>query len=147
MPKELIAVQLPQVAYQKLKRAADLTYRSVDEMLLNTINAALVAPSDLPPDLANELAALHFFSDEALWAAAQPTLSPAAQYRLQQLNHHAGEQPLTEAESKEQKTLLESYHHSVLRRAQALAILTQRGHTIPRTSPNQGLFDDEIPHP
>lgn len=78
------------------------------------------------------LAAMHLLSDQALWSAAQPALSQAEQHRLRQLNHAAGERDLTAAEGEEQTALLESYHISVLRRAQALAILTQRGHEIPR---------------
>ena len=65
----------------------------------------------------------------------QPSLSPAEAARLKQLNHAAGERSLTQAEVSEQAALLEAYHLSVLRRAQALAILAQRGHAIPyRTS-------------
>ena len=65
----------------------------------------------------------------------QPSLSPAEAARLKQLNHAAGERSLTQAEVSEQAALLEAYHLSVLRRAQALAILVQRGHAIPyRTS-------------
>jgi len=65
----------------------------------------------------------------------QPSLSPAEAARLKQLNHAAGERSLTQAEVSEQAALLEACHLSVLRRAQALAILAQRGHAIPyRTS-------------
>jgi len=85
----------------------------------------------LPTDLTNELAAMHLLSDEALWAAAHPSLSPAEQFRLSQLNHKAGERPLSKAEEAEQEHLLAAYHRSVLRRAKALAILTQRGHPLP----------------
>jgi hypothetical protein len=93
-----------------------------------------------PPDLSNELAAMHFFSDEALWAAAQPSLSPAEQVRLSQLNHTAGERSLTPAEDAEHEHLLIAYHRSVLRRAKALAILSQRGHPLlpePELSPDE----------
>jgi hypothetical protein len=74
---------------------------------------------------------MYLFSDEALWAAAQSSLSPAEQLRLRQLNRKAGERPLTDAEKAEQEKLLAAYHRSVLRRAKALAILAQRGHHLP----------------
>jgi hypothetical protein len=41
---------------------------------------------------------MHLLSDEALWAAAQPTLSPAQRLRLEQLNHIAGARELTKQE-------------------------------------------------
>lgn len=131
MIENTVTVQLPQSTYRKLQKAAELTYRSVDELLDVTVNAALPAPTNLPDDLANELAAMHLLSDAALWAATQPSLSPAEQSRLEQLNHIGGERELTSAETQEQSSLLKSYHRSMLRRAQAFAILAQRGHTLP----------------
>jgi hypothetical protein len=134
MSEKTVTVELPESTFRKLKRAAELTYRSVDEILVSAINATLIAPPDLPSELAEELAALHVLSDEALWAATQPSLSSAEQHRLRQLNHHAGERPLTQAEQTEQEDLLGAYHRSVLRRAQSLAILAQRGHQMTQTT-------------
>ncbi len=138
MQEKTVTVELPESAFRRLKRASELTYRPVNEILVSAINAALIAPPNLPIELAEELGALNLLSDEALWATAQPSFSPTEQYRLQQLNHAAGERVLTEAETTEQETLLESYHRSMLRRAQSLAILTQRGHRIdPLQPPDQ----------
>jgi len=128
-------VCLPRPIFLKIERAAELTYRSVEEVLVAAVNAALVEPSGLPADLGDELAAMNLFSDEALWAAANPSLSPAEQLRLSQLNHRAGERPLTPAEEAEQEHLLTAYHQSVLRRAQALATLSQRGYDVKAVSP------------
>jgi hypothetical protein len=125
-----VSIQVPESAFRKLQRAAQLTYRSVDEILVGAIETSLPTPSDLAPETADDLAAMRLLSDEALWAAAQPSLSPAEQARLQQLNRLAGERPLSTAEQAEHEALLEAYHHAVLRRAQALAILTHRGHSI-----------------
>ena len=130
MAEKTIAVYVPESAYRKLQRAAELTYRSVDEILVSTIESSLPAPPNIPPELAEELAAMHLFSDDALWAVARPSLSQAEQARLAQLNQTAGERPLTSAETAEQKDLLFAYHRSMLRRAQALAILAKRGHPI-----------------
>lgn len=146
MPEKSITVNLPEPAFRKLQRAAELTYRSVDEILASTINATLVAPPDLPPELADELAAMHLLNDDALWAAVEPSLSPAEQRRLEQLNHAACERPLTEAEAQEQAALLKAYHRSVLRRAQALAILVQRGHPISPDNLSPDAFDGDTPN-
>jgi len=131
MTTQTVSVGLPRSVFLKLERAAELTHRTIEDVLVTTVNAALVEHPDLPTDLANELSAMHLFSDEALWAATHPRLSPAEQVRLSQLNHKAGERPLTQAEVAEQEHLLTAYHHSVLRRAKALAILAQRGHPLP----------------
>ena len=131
MTMQTVSIELPRSVFLKLKRAAELTHRSVGEVLVATVNVALVEPPGLPVDLAHELAAMPLLSDEALWAAVHPSLSPAEQFRLSQLNHKAGERPLAKAEEAEQEHLLAAYHRSVLRRAKALAILTQRGHPLP----------------
>ena len=70
-------------------------------------------------------------SDAALWAASESSLSPAQQRRLRQLNHAGGERALTLAERAEQTHLLDLYQRSVLRRAQALALLAYRGYDLP----------------
>ena len=77
-----------------------------------------------------ELAAMQLFSDTALRAAVEPSLSPAEQWRLHHLNATAGERELTSAEKDEQQALIAAYNRSVLRRAKALAILAQRGHDL-----------------
>ena len=140
MTVQTVSVGLPKSVFLKLERAAQLTRRSVEDVLISTVNAALVESPNLPAELTNELAAMHLFSDEALQAAAQPSLSPSEQLRLSQLNDLAGERPMTQAEAAEQADLLAAYHRSVLRRAKALAILAQRGHPLPAASESP---DDE----
>jgi hypothetical protein len=144
MTTQTVSVQVPEPIFRKLKRAADVTCRPVEEVLAATLNAALPEPSGLPPELADELASMHLFSDDALWAATEPSLSPTEQRRLGQLNRIAGQRPLTKAEEAEQEQLLAAYHRSVLRRAQALAILAQRGHPIPIETELQAAGDDSI---
>lgn len=143
--EQTLTVRLPASVVAKLRRAAALTYRSVDDIVASTVDAALAEPPSVPEELAAEFAAMHLFSEQALQAAAQPSLSPAELHRLRQLNHAAGERSLTQAEAAEHTSLLAAYHYSVLRRAQALAILAQRGHEIPyRTSIETGADDDSL---
>lgn len=130
MSEKTVTIELPESLFRKLQRAAELTYRPLDEVLASTLNALLVAPPGLPTALADELAAMHVLSDDALWSATRPSLAAAEQHRLQQLNHAAGERSLTQAEQAEQTALIHAYQRSLLRRAQALAILAQRGYRL-----------------
>jgi hypothetical protein len=91
----MIPVQLPESLFQRLKRVAELTHRSVEEIAATTLEAALPLASDVPPEIANELTAMHLFSDEALWAATAPCLSPTEETRLTQLNSAAAARALT----------------------------------------------------
>ncbi len=75
---------------------------------------ALEPESDLPPDLANEIAAMALFTDDALWSASETSLSPAQQHRLRQLTQSSQERRLTDVESSELESLLEQYHNRIL---------------------------------
>src|SRR5262245_54584944 len=109
MAATTIAVHIPESLFHKLKRAADLTHRSVEDVTVTSLEAALPVAPDLPLDIANELTAMHLFSDEALWVATAPSFSPTEEYRLAQLNAAAGERALTQAEAAEQQSLIVSY--------------------------------------
>ncbi len=127
---QTISVQIPEPIFRRLRRMAEITNRSVEDVLATTVSVALPPDMDLPADLADELAAMTMFSDDALWVATKTSLSPAQQRRLSQLTHAGGSRKLTTAESSELTHMLESYDRSVLRRAKALAILAHRGYEI-----------------
>lgn len=130
MLEQTISITLPDATLRKLRRVAEVSYRSIDELLASIIDTTFVTPSNIADDIAGEIAAMRLFSDSALWAAAQSSLSMAQQMRLAQLNQFAGERKLTKAELAEQLFLLDQYRRAVLRRGQALALLKQRGHAI-----------------
>jgi len=130
MASDTVSVELPTAVFLKLQRAADLTRRSLEQVLVSTINAALISSPDLPAELADELAAMRLLSDNALQAASYPSISSADQERLNHLNQTAQSRTLTTSEFREQEELLFSYHRSILRRAQALAILQERGYPV-----------------
>ena len=146
MSIERITVTLPEsiCRRRRLQRAAQLTFHSVDEVITKMVNLTLKSPPDLPPDLADELAAMALFTDEALWAAAESSLSPAHQRRLSQLIEASKEGNLIAAQSAELEHLLELYDRAVLRRAHVLAILSQRGYQISeRTEWQDSDYDNE----
>ena len=131
MSSGMIPVSLPEALVRRLRRAADLTHRTVEDIAASSLAAVLPPAPDLPEEIADELAAMHLLSDAALWTAVEPSLPRNAEARLHHLNAAAGESHLTAAERAEQAALLAAFHRSVLRRAQALAILAQRGHALP----------------
>jgi hypothetical protein len=126
MLEKTITVTLPEATVHRLEQAAEKSHRSLDEILATTIDTVLA----ISPQLANEWAAMHLLSDDALWQATQPVLTQLEQDRLHELNHVAGERDLTEPEKQEQLDLLEVYQQSIVRRSQAIAILKLRGHSI-----------------
>lgn len=125
-----VSIEVPEPLFRRLQHIAQATHRSVEDVLVTTVNVALPLASNLPPELADELAAMSLYNDEALWATAASALAPAQSKRLHQLSAAAGSRELTAAEDKELATLLAAYDRAVLLRAQALALLAQRGYDI-----------------
>lgn len=133
MSANTITVTIPERLYRRLQTVANNTNRAISDILIDSVEAMLpVTDADavLPPEIADELAAMRLFSDEALWTATKPTLSPEQQARLSELTRRQGEKVLTLTEQNELDHLLAEYDRSVLRRAQALALLSMRGHPL-----------------
>jgi hypothetical protein len=127
---EMMTIKVPKPLFERLERMAELSHRPVAEYIIQSLDLAALPP-EASPELQAELASMIHLADRALWDAAQPSLSPAEDSRLRQLNHVAGERELTLDEQKELDGLLEKYRASILRRARAFAILRMRGFAIP----------------
>lgn len=142
MKTQTITLTLPESTFRRLQQAAKLTFSSLEDILLSMINKTLGKPAGLPADLtdglsdelADELAAMALLTDEALWAAAESSLSVAQERRMSQLTQASKERALTPTESAELSHLLELYDQAVLRRAYILALLNQRGYNLPSQS-------------
>lgn len=124
------SVTIPEHVFQKIVTVATATQRTVDDVISSTVNATYTAPDGIPLTLANELASMQQMKDQDLWDAIKPVMTAEQQERLNELNELAGEETLSSSELNEKDDLVMLYHHSVLRRAQAIAILTLRGYTI-----------------
>jgi hypothetical protein len=129
-----VTVSIPDRLYRRLESIARATHREVADVLIASVEATLPinsADADLPAEVADELAAMRLFSDEALWVATKPTLSASQQAQLNKLTEAQGTRDLTASEQDELEKLLAEYDRSILRRAQALALLSLRGHDLP----------------
>ncbi len=134
MSTNTVIVTIPERLYRRLQAVAKHTNRAISDVLIDSAETLLPienADTALPAEVVDELAAMRLFSDEALWQATEPTLSPEQQARLSELTKLQGERTLTPAEQNELTKLLAEYDRSVLHRAQALALLSVRGHTLP----------------
>lgn len=125
-----LSIKLPEDVFQKLQRAADLTQRTVEDVIVNTVNATFVAPPNLSSPIADELAIMHQMKDETLWEMIPPSVTAQQRKRLEELSEVSEQRPLSPDEIDEQLALLEAHHYSILRRAQAITILTLRGHSV-----------------
>jgi uncharacterized protein YnzC (UPF0291/DUF896 family) len=66
----------------------------------------------------------------ALWRAARATLPESQRERLEALHVKQQREGLTAAEQEEEEALLALYRQTILTRAQAAALLKQRGYDV-----------------
>ena len=139
----MVSIEVPEPVYRRLQHIAETTHRSVEDVLVSTVNVVLPVESGLPDDVSAELAAMSMFSDDALWAAVESALSAAERTRLGQLNDIADDRSLTPAERHELNGLLSRYDYAVLRRARALALLTHRGYDVSASLDHVDVSEDD----
>ena len=128
---ETVTVKLPIPIYRRLKRVAEITYRSVEDLLASTVDAALPLDPNLPSDVADDVAAMALMNDDALMAASEVLHHAGAAATPATIDRVRRTARLSTSEEAELAHLLELYNRSVLRRAKALAILSQRGYQLP----------------
>jgi predicted transcriptional regulator len=127
---QTVSIELPEPIFRRLQHIAEVTHRSVEDVLATIVNAALPQTVGAPAEVADELAAMTLFSDAALWTAAKTTFGAEDQHRLDELTQDGAARPLTEVQAAELTELIDAYDRAVLRRAKALALLAQRGYNI-----------------
>jgi len=124
-----VTLQLPAPLYRQLERRAEQTQRTVEAELLDVV-ATAVAADELPPDLAEAITPLAMLDDEVLWRAAQSRLPAEDAEQLESLHLKRQREGLTKAEADEAASLVRRYERAMLVRAEAAALLKQRGHDV-----------------
>jgi plasmid stability protein len=125
-----ITISLPNLLYQKLKARAEQTQRSVEAEALDALVASVPVVDELSADLEASLAQLALLDNEALWRAARTTFAADAAHQLEDLHLKRQREGLTEGEAQAAAALLQQYERAMLVRAQAAALLKQRGHDV-----------------
>ncbi len=116
-----LTLNVPDVLYTSLKRRAERTNRSVEAELLDVLAGAVPVADELPADLAAAVSPLAVLDDAALERAARARLPEEAAALLE---------ALTDAEAATLAGLVRQYERGLLVRAQAVLLLSQRGHDV-----------------
>lgn len=123
-------IQISEPLFTRLRQLAARRRQPVEQIVADRLFTALDDELDnLPSAEQAELRALHHLSDDALHAIAAAQMSVADQTAMAQLMERHSLEPLNEAEHKTLATLVERGDQLMLRKAEAAAILTQRGQT------------------
>lgn len=130
MTPQAVTLYLPSVFYQQISQRARRERRSVEDELVAVVTAALPDLNDLPDDLTREIAQLAVLTDAELAQTAQTTLPPQDTHQMQDLMLKRQREGLTRQESQEAERLVKRYDRTLLLRAQAAALLKERGHNL-----------------
>jgi plasmid stability protein len=130
MANQTLTLEVPGGLYTRLKERAEQAHRSVEAELLDVLATVVAEADDLPADLNQALTSLELLDDEELGRAARGGLARTLAAELEALHFKQQREGLTEAERQRCAELVRQYERAMLLRAQAVAVLRQRGHDV-----------------
>jgi len=129
---QTVTLQLPENLYTRLQQAAKATRRSFDEVLLHSLQVGSPpAWDDAPEEFQADLAVLDRLDDETLWGIARSFQTEESMARYQELLDKNANQNLSTDERQELSQLRYEADRLMLQKAQAVALLRWRGHSVP----------------
>ena len=124
-------VSIPADLYRKAQQVAEQTARSADDVIRERLAGAFDPfEIDLPADERAELKALNQLSDDALWTIAREQMPLAKQEQQAALMAKNSRGTITESEYNELSLLVEQGQRLALRKAEAMRLLLDRGHSV-----------------
>ncbi len=130
MTVQPITLDLPRLLYDRLKSRANQAHRTVEDELIQVVATAVPVGDELPVDLDEAISPLSLLDDDALWRAARTHLPTEAAAQMEDLHLKRQREGLTETETQILSSLVRQYERAMLVRAQAAALLKQRGHDV-----------------
>jgi hypothetical protein len=127
MTIQTVTLSMPEAVYQRAKRAAEVLRRPIEEVIVETLSVVLPPLDDVPPETAQELSAMGDLADDKLWAVARGVMAAKKQARLRALSAAQRNRSLRRVEVRELDELRREYGRVTLRKAQAYALLRERG--------------------
>jgi hypothetical protein len=126
-----VTIPVPDYIYDRARQIAEGTAQSIEAVLLQQLKDAFAAPLPaLALDEQRELEALTYLSDEALWTIAREHMAEDRQDRMQTLMEANSQGMLDAAQRAELEALVAQGQRLSVRKAQAAALLTERGYRV-----------------
>ena len=136
MAGQRIILDLPDDVYARLKHDAEQAHRSVEEQALDVLAGRDSGIQSQQSDVAELTAQLTALGDDALRRMTQARVPARSLARLRRLHDKQQREGLDEAEAREAAALTRQYERTVFTRAQALALLKQRGYDVSALLPS-----------
>jgi hypothetical protein len=129
MTDHVVTLAVSDEVYEYARRIAETTAQPIEQILQQRLEATLPLPR-LPAHEEAELAALRLLADDTLWTIAAEQMPRAQQERRSMLLGLNERQTLTDADQAELDDLLLRGDRLMVRKAEAAAILKQRGFAV-----------------
>lgn len=132
MSSGMIHVAVPQMLYQRLERLAQLSGRSLESLVAQTLTASIPPiPDDLPIQSREALQSLEQSSDDELWSTLSQKASEISVDQWEQLRARERSGIISTQELTLLNQLRENADLLTLKKAYAAIILKWRGYRIP----------------
>jgi hypothetical protein len=126
-----LTIDLPESAFERLSRLAELTNQPLSNLVIQSITGNLPPAIEMAPaEIRTELLALQTLSVESLRQIAQSQIPPDQQERHIALLERNQESSLSEAEQQELQQLSQAADQLMLKKAHACAMLRWQGQPI-----------------
>jgi hypothetical protein len=127
-----IVLTIPEDISARARQIAETTEQPVEQVLIDHLKSLSIPLPALPPEEQAELDALHQLSDDALWTIAREQMPDDVQTRAHALMDKNSRGTITDDERAELEKLVERADRLMLRKAEASAILRERGNPFTR---------------
>jgi hypothetical protein len=128
---QTVTLELPQTIYLPARRMAEVTNRSLEDLLVCALKASLPPLDGLPSELVEDLVSLESLDDESLRQVMVSKVPTAQQRELDRLLRRNQAGTLTEQERQKLDRLQREADRVMLRKARAAVLLRFRGHRLP----------------
>lgn len=135
MAEHTLTVSVPPALYDELKHRAERMQRSIEGEVVLTLASTVPSEVSLPADLVATLASLAAMDDDTLYRLAASRVADADAARLAELGDKRQRAGLTDDELREANDLVQRHDRVMVVRAEAAALLKQRGRDIGAFAP------------
>jgi hypothetical protein len=123
-----IVLTIPQDIATRARQIAEMIEQPVEQVLIEHLKTLATPLPTLPPEEQAELDALRHLSDDALWTIAREQMPEDVQIHARKLMNKNAQGTSTDEDSAALEKLVERGDRLMLRKAEAAAILRQRGY-------------------
>lgn len=131
MTAHSVTVDLPEVLFRRIERAAKGLNQPMPQALLKIVESGLPSLEKVPAQHQAELEAMETWSDQQLWRVAREELPADQQQELSNLLDKNQKGELSATEEARLDALHAEANRLLLRKSYALALLKWRGNKVP----------------